>query len=133
MRARTTLLIVFLGGVFVLATVGHGFAAQTTSEQQPSYQQNQENQQYQPGNNSNFGYDLSKPQTNAPPNAAGSPDAVPGIAPGVGNTQQPVASRQVGWGWLLLGLVIGFAVGAVTMGPRRRYTSGEDIRRDRVA
>src|SRR5437016_13874326 len=142
MRARMTLLIVFLAAVFVLASVSHGFAAQSTSEKQPGYQQNQANQQNQPGNNSNFSNDLSNsanPQTNTTPNVAASPNAAPGaplqsdITPGIGNTQQPVAARHVGWGWLLLGAVIGFSIGAVTMGPRRRYTTVEDIRRDRVA
>src|SRR5262245_25228894 len=116
MRARTTLLIVFVAGIFVFATVSHGVAAQTTSEQQPTYQQNQ------PGNNPAV-------SPNAAPGAAPQSD----ITPGVGNTQPPVARRQVGWGWLILGLVIGFALGAVTMGPRRRYTTSEDIRRDRAA
>jgi hypothetical protein len=142
MRARTTLFIVFLAVVFVFATVSHGFAAQTSSEQQPGYQQNQQNQQNQPGNNSNFSNDLSNsanPQRDRTPNSAAAPGVAPGatpqsdITPGIGNTEQPVARRQVGWGWLLLGLVIGFAIGAVTMGPRRRYPTDEDIRRDRVA
>ena len=142
MRARTTLFIVFLTAVFVFASLSDGFAAQASSEQQPGYQQNPANQQNQPGNNSNFSNDLSNsanPQQGTTPNSAASPGAAPGatpqsdIAPGVGNTEQPVARRQVGWGWLLLGLVIGFAIGAVTMGPRRRYTTGGDSRRDRVA
>jgi len=110
MRARSTLLIVFLAAVFVLAPVSHGFAAQTAPEQQPGYQQTQQNQ---PGNNSNFSNDLANsanPQMNETPNAAGS----------------------FSWGSLLLGAVIGFAIGAVTMGPRRRYTA-VDIRRDRAA
>jgi hypothetical protein len=141
MRARTTLFIVILATVFVFAGLSHGFAAQSSSEQQPGYQQNQANPQNQPGNNSNFSNDLSNsanPQQQTTPNSAASPSAAPGpapqsdITPGVGNTEQPVARRGVGWGWLLLGLVIGFALGAVTMGPRRRYP-GEDIRRDRVA
>ena len=141
MRARTTLFIVFLAAVFVFASLSHGFAAQASSEQQPGYQQNPANQQNQPGNNSNFSNDLSNsanPQQGTPPYSATSPSAAPGatpqsdITPGVGNTQQPVARRQVGWGWLILGLVVGFAIGAVTMGPRRPYTTGED-RRDRVA
>lgn len=141
MRARTTLFIVFLATVFVFASLSYGFAAQTSSEQQPGYQQNQANPQNQPGNNSNFSNDLSKsanPQRETTPNSAASPSAAPeaapqsDISPGVGNTEQPVARRQVGWGWLLLGLVIGFAIGAVTMGSRRRYP-GEDIRRNRVA
>jgi hypothetical protein len=148
MRAKTTVFIVFLAVAFVFAMVSHGFAAQTTSERQSAYPQNEQvNQQNQPGNNSNFSNDLStsagtpnNPQnsTNQATSPGGAPGSTPGsdiapITPGVGNTQQPVASRGVGWGWLILGLVIGFAIGAVTMGPRRRYTTAEDIRRDRAA
>jgi hypothetical protein len=142
MRARTALFIVFLSAVFVFATVSHGFAAQTSPEQQPGYQQNPANPQNQPGNNSNFSNDLSNsanPQQGTTPNSTASPSVAPGptpqsdITPGVGNAEPPVARRQVGWGWLLFGLVIGFAIGALTMGPRRRYTTGGDIPRDRVA
>src|SRR5262245_4238185 len=134
MRARTTLFIVFLAAVFVFATGSHGYAAQASSQQPSGYQQNQPAQENQPGNNSNFGNDLSNsanPQRDPTPDTATSPSAAPGatpqsdITPGVVNTQQPVARRSGGWGWLLLGLVIGFALGAVMMGPRRRYP-GED-------
>ena len=142
MRARTTLFIVFLAAVFVFAGVSHGYAAQATSQQPSGYQENQPAQENQPGNNSNYSNDLSNsanPQGDTTPNTATSPSAAPGvtpqsdITPGVGNPQQPVARRGAGWGWFLLGLVVGFAIGAVTMGPRRRYTGGEDVRRDRVA
>src|SRR2546428_2880798 len=108
MRARSTLLIVFLAAVFVLAPVSHGFAAQTAPEQQPGYQQNQQNQ---PGHNSNFSNDLSNsanPQMNETPNAAG----------------------LFNWGALLLCAVIGFSIGAVTKGPRPRDTT-VDIPRHR--
>src|SRR5262245_20153426 len=100
---RTGLLIFLVAAVFVLAAVSRGFAAQITSEQQRTYQQNQL------GNNSNFNNDLSGSENaqKSMTNQAGSQDVAP-------PTQRPVIIKQVGWSWLLISGLIGFFLGRIT-------------------
>jgi hypothetical protein len=119
MKARTSVLIVFVAAVFVLATVSHGYAAQTTSSQERSVQQNQ------PGNTDLSG---SENGQNSVTNEAGSQAQTPPI----GNTGRPVVVKHVGWSWLLITGLIGYLLGRITS-RRRPYRTGEDIRRDRVA
>jgi hypothetical protein len=126
MRARTTSFIVFLAGIFVFAMVSHGFAAQASSEQQRAYQQNPSTPQNSPGNNSN-------PNQAVTPGAAPTPTLPGDIQPGVGNTAPPVARRHVPWGWLLLGIAMGFVIGVAASPRRPQRGTVEDIRRDRVA
>src|SRR5215510_7310594 len=100
MQTRTSLLIVLVSAVFVLATVSHGFAAQITPDEQRTYQQNQL------GNNSNFNNDLSGSENarKSMTNQAASQD-VPSPTP------RPVIIKQVGWSWLLISGLIGFLLG----------------------
>ena len=55
-----------------------------------------------------------------------------GETPRIGNTQQPVVVKHVGWSWLLITGLIGFVLGRLTA-QRRPYRRDEDIRRDRTA
>jgi hypothetical protein len=103
MKARTSLLIVFVAAVFVLATVSRGYATQTPSNQERT----------------------DKPSMT---NDAGAQ----GETPRVGNTQQPVVVKHIGWSWLLITGLIGFVLGRITT-RRRPYRRDEDIRRDRTA
>jgi hypothetical protein len=125
MRARTSLLIVFVAAVFVLATVSHAYPAQTTSDQERTGKQNQS------GNNPNFNNDLSGSENGqkSMTNEAGSQ----GETPRVGNTGQPVIIRHVGWSWLLISGLIGYLLGRITNFRRRPDTRNEDIRRNRAA
>ena len=125
MKARTSVLIVFIAAVLVLVTVSRGYPAQTTSDQERTGTQNQS------GNNPNFNNDLSgsqngqKSMTNEARSQAETPR--------VGNTGQPVIIRHVGWSWLLISGLIGYLLGRMTNGRRRPYGRDEDIRRNRVA
>jgi hypothetical protein len=110
MKAKTSVLIVFVAAVFVLATVSHGYSAQTTSEQERTIQQSQS------GNT---------PSTNE----AGAQ----GETPRVGNLQQPVIVKRIGWSWLLITGLIGYLLGRTTSSRRHTYGSNEQNRRDRVA
>ena len=125
MRARTSLFIVFVAAVFVLATVSHGYPAQTTSDQERTGKQNQS------GNNPNFNNDLSGSENaqNGMTNESGSQ----GETPRVGNTGRPVIIRHVGWSWLLISGLIGFLLGRMTNLRRRPHDRDEDIRRNRAA
>src|SRR5262245_48364349 len=122
MKARTNLLIVFVGAIFVLATVSHGYAAQTPSGQGRTDQQNQS------GNNPNVSPSGPENQQKSMTNDAGSQ----GETPRTGNTQQPIIIRHVGWSWLLISGLIGFVIGRLTT-PRGPYRRDQDIRRDRTA
>jgi len=113
MKARTNLLIVFVAAVFVLATVSHGYPAQTTSNQERN----------QPGNNPNFNNDPSGSENEA---------VAQGETPRVGNLQHPVIVRPVGWSWLLISGLIGYLLGRITT-RRRTYGRDEDARRNRAA
>ena len=53
----------------------------------------------------------SQPAVAQPPTETGSADG--SIEAGIGNTAQPVAQRSVGWGWFILGLLVGLIIGAV--------------------
>ena len=125
MKARTTVLIVLIAAVFVLASVSHGYPAQTTPDQERADKQNQS------GNNPNFNNDLSgsgngqKSMTNEV--------GFQGETPPVPKTLQPVIIRHVGWSWLLISGLIGFVLGRLTNVRRRPYGRDEDIRRNRAA
>jgi hypothetical protein len=125
MRARTSLLIVFVAAVFVLATVSCGYPAQTTSDQERTGKQNQL------GDNPNFNNDLSGSE-NAQKSMTNEADSQ-GETPRVGNTGQPVIIRHVGWSWLLISGLIGYLLGRMTNARRRPDTRNEDIRRNRAA
>jgi hypothetical protein len=103
MKARTSLLIVFVAAVFVLATVSHAYATQTPPNQERTDKPNMTNDAGAQGETSR-----------------------------IGNTQQPVVIRHVGWSWLLISGLIGFVLGRVTS-RRRPYSRDEDIRRNRTA
>jgi hypothetical protein len=116
MKARTSLLIVLVSAVFVLATVSRGYAAQTTSQERTDTQnQSRDNPNYS--------------QNEQQPNEAGAQ----GETPRIGNLQQPVIVRHVGWGWLRITGVLGYLIGRVTTTRRRPYGRDEGIGRDRVA
>ena len=125
MKARTSVLIIFIAAVFVLATVSHGYGARTTSGQERTEQQNQS------GNNPNYNNDLSGSQNGQQtmPNEAGSQDA----RPRTGRPLQPVIIRHIGWSWMLISGLIGFLLGRVTNFRRRPYGRDEDIGRNRAA
>ena len=125
MRARTSLLIVFVAAVFVLVTVSRGYPAQSTSDQERTGKQNQS------GNNPNLNKDLSGSESGqkSMTNEAGSQ----GETPRVGNTGQPVIIRHVGWSWLIISGLIGYLLGRMTNARRRPDTRNEDIRRNRAA
>jgi hypothetical protein len=125
MRARTSLLIVFVAAVFVLATVSRGYPAQTTTEQERTGKQDQL------GNNPNFNNDLSSSENaqNGMTNESGSQ----GETPRVGNTGRPVIIRHVGWSWLLISGLIGYLLGRSITNLRRRPDTRNDIRRNRAA
>ena len=120
MKARTSVLIVFVAAVFVLATVSHGCqSARTTSQQERTDRQNQS------ANNPNYS---NAENGQSVTNEAGAQ----GETPRIGNTGQPVVVRHVGWSWLLITGLIGYLLGRITS-RRRPYRTDEDIRRDRVA
>jgi hypothetical protein len=126
MKARTSVLIILITmtAVFLLATVSHGYPAQTTPDQGRTVQQNQS------GNNSNLNKDLSGSENGqqSTTNEAGAQ----GETPRTGRPLQPVIIRHVGWSWLLIAGLIGYLLGR--MSPRRRpYGRDEDIRRNRAA
>jgi hypothetical protein len=125
MKARTSVLIVFIAAVLVLVTVSRGYPAQTTSDQERTGTQSQS------GNNPNFNNDLSGSQNRqqSMTNEAGSQAETPRV----GNTGQPVIIRHVGWSWLFISGLIGYLLGRMTNGRRRPYGRDEDIRRNRAA
>jgi hypothetical protein len=125
MKTRTSVLIVFVAAVFALATVSHGYPAQTTSDYERTNRQNQS------GNNPNLNSDLSGSQNGQ--NSMTNEEGSQGVRPRVGNTGQPVIIRHIGWSWLVIAGLIGYLVGRMTNSRRRPYGRDEDIRRNRVA
>jgi hypothetical protein len=125
MKARTSVLIIFVAAVFVLATVSHGYPAQTTSGQERTDIQSQS------GNNPNVTKDISGSENGqqSMTNEAGSQ----GETPRTGKTLQPVIIRHVGWSWVLISGLIGFLLGRFTNSRRRPFGRDEDTRRNRVA
>ena len=125
MTARTSVLIIFIAALFAVATVSHGYSAQTSLSQERAEQQNQ------PGNNPNYNNDLSGSQNVQQPmtSQAGSQ----GERPDFGRPLQPTVVKHIGWSWMLISGLIGFVLGRLTTGRRRPYTRDEDIRRNRVA
>jgi len=125
MKARTSVLIIFVASVFVLATVSHGYPAQITSGQERPDKQNQ------PGNNPNINNDLSGSENGQKgmTNEAGSQGETPRVA----KTLQPVIIRHIGWGWLIISGLIGFLLGRITNFRKRSYGRDEDIPRNRAA
>src|SRR5262252_6728602 len=94
MKPRTSVLIIFIAAVFVLATVSRGYPARTTSGQERTEQQTQS------GNNPNYNNELSGSQNGqqSTPNEAASQ----GETPRTGRPLQPVIIRHVGWSWMLI-------------------------------
>src|SRR5262245_8955389 len=125
MKARTSVLIIFVAAVFVLATVSHGYPAQTTSGQERTDKQNQS------GNNPSFNNDLpgSENGQKSITNEAAFQDQTPPVA----NPLRPVIIRHVGWSWLIISGLIGFLLGRMTNLRRRPHDRDEDIRRNRAA
>ena len=111
MKARTSVLIVFVAAIFVLATVSHAYAAQTTTEQERAAQRNQVGGQTNPQNDA----------------------GAQGETPRMGNLQTPVIVKHVGWSWLFVTGLIGYLLGRITSRPRHLQGRDEDIRRDRTA
>ena len=124
MKSRTSLLIIFIAAVFILATVSHGYPARTTSGQERTEQQNPS------GNNPNYNNDPSGLQNGQQgmTNEGGSQAET--SRP---RTLQPVIIRHVGWSWLLITGLIGFVLGRATRSRRRPYGTDEDVRRNRAA
>ena len=125
MKARTSVFIIFIAAVLVLATVSRSYLAQTTSNHERTQQQNQS------GHNPNYNNDLSGSENGqqSMTNEAGSQ----GETPRTGRPLQPVIIRHVGWSWLLISGLIGFLLGRMTIFRRRPYGRDEDIRRNRAA
>jgi hypothetical protein len=143
MRAALKLFLII---ALVVAPAAQGFAQQTSPPpQQPGNNTQQEQGQYptgeyvQPGQSQNPSGNTAQPRQGeaaTPPVGVG-PDGVP--QPGVGNMADSVASRQVPWGWLILGFISGLIIG-LAVRPRRTVTyttttrpDVDDIRRDRIA
>ena len=125
MKPRTSVLIIFIAAVFVLATVSRAYPARTTSGQERTEQQTQS------GNNPNYNNELSGSQNGqqSTPNEAASQ----GETPRTGRPLQPVIIRHVGWSWLLISGLIGFLLGRMTNLRRRPHDRDEGIRRNRAA
>jgi hypothetical protein len=135
MRAKVTFLRVLVAAVLVLAPLSEVFAGQARSDRQTRSQMpDTSNPNNRTGNTDNNSGAASG--NNSRPSASTPGD----IQPGVGNTAESVAARQVPWGWLLTGVIAGFIIG-LAVSPRRRYTVErpidrtveEEIRRNRAA
>src|SRR5215475_769665 len=123
MKARTSVLIIFVAALLVLARISQGYPAQTTPDQERAAQQNQS------GNNPNLNNDGSGSENGQKANEAGSQCETPRL----GNTGRPVVIRHAGWSWVLIGGLAGFLVGRITKFRRRPYGRGGDIDRNRAA
>jgi hypothetical protein len=115
MKARTSVFIIFIATLFVLATVSHGYSAQTSSGQERTGQQNQPNvlQSGQQGMTNEASSQGERPNTGSP--------------------LQPTVVKHIGWSWMIISGLIGFVLGRLTTGRRRPYGRDEDVRRNRVA
>jgi hypothetical protein len=123
MKARTSVFVIFIAAIFVLATVSYAHSAQITPDQERI-------QQNQSGNNPNSNNALSGSENgqNSMTNEAGPQDE----RPRTGRPLQPTIIRHVGWSWLLISGLIGFLLGRFT-NRRPPYGRDEDIRRNRAA